>query len=410
MQLDTTLTNPAMNVDPAYSCSNASVTSPLEQEVDCLTEALSFKYEELSLIREFCQRLDLGKKTSTICRLLLSELHGCIQATTLAIELDAADDGDRDDAYGAEAIELDQGAAELHLHGDEIEASRLRWIVDAAIRQRNRVQGIREQEDCKHEDSQSSTITIANHLCLDGELYNAIVVPIERGGQTLGRMIAIRWQNEDEFGTTEADLMRSTSMMLGIHLVNQRQYDEMQLMFEGTIQSLVSALDAKDAYTCGHSSRVAELAVRLAGRLGYDEESLQRIQMAGVLHDIGKIGVEDSVLRKPGKLTDDEFEQIKIHPVLGFEILKGIRPFRKILPAVRHHHESWDGSGYPDGLKGDAIPRDAQVLAVADAFDAMTSNRPYRDGMPIERVLKIFAEGRGTQWASDVVDELMLCY
>jgi len=143
--------------------------------------------------------------------------------------------------------------------------------------------------------------------------------------------------------------------------------------------------------------------------MGYAEESLQRIRMAGMLHDIGKIGIEDSVLRKPGKLTDDEFEQIKLHPVRGFEILKGIRPFRNILPAVRQHHEWWDGHGYPDGLKGEAIPRDAPVLAVADAFDAMTCNRPYRKGMPIERVPRILAEGRGTRWASDVVDELLLC-
>jgi putative nucleotidyltransferase with HDIG domain len=222
-------------------------------------------------------------------------------------------------------------------------------------------------------------------------------------------MIALRSIEGEEFGTVEADLMKSTAMILAVHLINQRQYDEMQQMFEGTIQSLVSALDAKDAYTCGHSTRVAELAVELAQRLEYCEDGVARIRMAGILHDIGKIGVDDSVLRKPGKLTDEEFEQIKQHPVLGYEILRGIRPFRKILPAVRHHHESWDGSGYPDGLAGEAIPRDAQVLAVADAFDAMTSDRPYRNGMPIEKVMGIFEGGRGTQWAADVVDVLLSC-
>jgi HD-GYP domain-containing protein (c-di-GMP phosphodiesterase class II) len=115
------------------------------------------------------------------------------------------------------------------------------------------------------------------------------------------------------------------------------------------------------------------------------------------------------VLRKPDVLTEKEFEQIKQHPVLGYEILRGIRPIRKILPAVRHHHESWDGTGYPDGLVGVQIPRDAQVLAVADAFDAMTSDRPYRNGMPLDKVIEIFQFGRGTQWASDVVDVLLSC-
>ena len=113
------------------------------------------------------------------------------------------------------------------------------------------------------------------------------------------------------------------------------------------------------------------------------------------------------MLRKPGRLTDEEFDQIKQHPVLGYEILKGIRQFRKILPSVRHHHESWDGSGYPDGLAGDEIPRDAQIMAVADAFDAMTSDRPYRSGMPLEKVISIFEGGRGSQWAADVVDVLL---
>jgi putative nucleotidyltransferase with HDIG domain len=236
-----------------------------------------------------------------------------------------------------------------------------------------------------------------------------VIVPIQRNMKLLGHMIAIRTAAHCEFGTVEADLMRSTMMMLAVHLINQRQYLEMQQMFEGTVRSLVSALDAKDTYTCGHSSRVAELAVELAGRLGYSEEELSTIRMAGILHDIGKIGVEDSVLRKPGKLTDEEFAQIKQHPVLGFEILKGIKPFRKILPAVRHHHEAWDGTGYPDGLAGECIPRDAQVIAVADAFDAMTSDRPYRPGMPVSKVVHIFREGRGRQWAADVVDVLMQC-
>jgi HD-GYP domain-containing protein (c-di-GMP phosphodiesterase class II) len=141
--------------------------------------------------------------------------------------------------------------------------------------------------------------------------------------------------------------------------------------------------------------------------LEYDEQRIANIRMAGILHDIGKIGVDDSVLRKPGKLTNEEFEQIKQHPVLGYEILKGIRRFRGILPGVRNHHESWDGSGYPDQMVGEEIPRDAQILAVADAFDAMTSDRPYRAGMSIERVINIFRDGRGKQWAPDVVDVLL---
>ncbi|TWU30996.1 Cyclic di-GMP phosphodiesterase response regulator RpfG [Novipirellula artificiosorum] len=374
-----------LTIDVASLGDGDEENTNLKSDVEHLSEALSIKFEELALIREFAERLELGEDIATTCRMLLQELAPCVQAATLAIELFADDEG----AWGDE----------IYVSAEPIEDERIRWVAAAAYRQRERLTG----------ESHENEITISNHLCLDGEVYNAIVVPIHRHHQRLGRMIAIRWVASGEFGTTEADLMRSTSMMLGVHLINQRQYAAMQQMFEGMIGSLVSALDAKDAYTCGHSSRVSELAVLLAKRLGYSDEDQQRIRMAGILHDIGKIGVEDSVLRKPGQLTEDEFAKIKRHPVLGYDILKGIRPFRRILPAVRHHHESWDGSGYPDGLKGEEIPRDAQVLAVADAFDAMTSSRPYRDGMPVQRVLDVFLKGRGTQWAKDVVDELLAC-
>ena len=249
---------------------------------------------------------------------------------------------------------------------------------------------------------------MVNDVELDsGKTLRVTIVPIQRGNNSLGQMIAIRSPDQREFGTIEAEMMLSTSMMLAIHILNQRQYQQMQSMFESMIQSLASALDAKDTYTCGHSNRVADLSVELASRLGYDDSALANIRMGGILHDIGKIGVDDCVLRKTTTLTDDEFEQIKRHPVLGYEILKGVDQFGGILPAVRHHHESWDGTGYPDGLAGESIPRDAQIVAVADAFDAMISDRPYRPGMPIERVTQILRDGRGTQWAADVVDVLL---
>ncbi len=359
----------------------------LESEVERLAQALSVKFEELTLIHQLSERLKLGEDSDEICESLLAELAPCIGAGALAIDLLA------DTEHQFEGM--------LFHRGEACDASLLRHVADhtlksAAKSSQGDVLGVRAAIVNKPDERAPAQV-------------RSVVVPIQRQSKCLGRMVAVRSLDDDEFGTVEADLMKSTSMMLAAHLINQRQYHEMQQMFEGTIQSLVSALDAKDTYTCGHSSRVAELGVELAQRLEFDEEGVSRIRMAGILHDVGKIGVDDSVLRKPGKLTDDEFEQIKQHPVLGFEILRGIRPFRKILPAVRHHHESWDGSGYPDGLVGELIPRDAQVLAVADAFDAMTSDRPYRDGMPLEKVIQIFEQGRGKQWAADVVDILLSC-
>jgi HAMP domain-containing protein len=168
--------------------------------------------------------------------------------------------------------------------------------------------------------------------------------------------------------------------------------------------TLAAALDARDPYTAGHSERVAKYAVEIGTLAGLSDYDLDLLRKTALLHDIGKIGVRDSVLLKDGKLTDEEFAQIKLHPVLGEGILRQIEPANAMapyLPGVRSHHERFDGRGYPDGLSGYDIPLFGRILAVADAFDAMTSDRPYRKGMSVERALSILDEGKGTQWDSE---------
>jgi HD-GYP domain-containing protein (c-di-GMP phosphodiesterase class II) len=145
------------------------------------------------------------------------------------------------------------------------------------------------------------------------------------------------------------------------------------------------------------------MAVRLAKELGCDSELLHTLYMAGLLHDIGKIGIDDAVLRKPGKLTEAEFEHIKQHPELGYRILADLEQLADVLPAVLHHHEQWDGRGYPFKLQGDQTPLIARILAVADAYDAMTSDRPYRPGMSVEKVDEIFKKGAAQQWDPEVI-------
>ncbi|WP_042167814.1 HD-GYP domain-containing protein [Paenibacillus gorillae] len=169
--------------------------------------------------------------------------------------------------------------------------------------------------------------------------------------------------------------------------------------------TLAAALDARDAYTAGHSERVARYSMQIGELAGWDEASLQILYRSALLHDIGKIGVRDAVLLKEGKLTDEEFDQIKQHPVLGEKILKQIEPadaMAELLPGIRSHHERYDGKGYPDGLSGEIIPLIGRVIAIADAYDAMTSDRPYRKGMSRERALSILEDGRGTQWDPDL--------
>jgi hypothetical protein len=187
------------------------------------------------------------------------------------------------------------------------------------------------------------------------------------------------------------------------HMVNglrEREQRNNQLL-QSYFMTLAAALDARDTYTAGHSTRVARFSVQIGRLDGWSDSQIDILHKTALLHDIGKIGVRDAVLLKEGRLTDEEFDQIKLHPVLGENILKQIEPadaMADLLPGVRSHHERYDGKGYPDGLAGQSIPLFGRAIAIADAFDAMTSDRPYRKGMSAERALSILEEGKGTQW------------
>lgn len=169
-----------------------------------------------------------------------------------------------------------------------------------------------------------------------------------------------------------------------------------------TIQALAAAVDAKDPYTQGHSQRVADYATALARHVGASQPELDLLHTTGTLHDVGKIGVPDAILKKPGRLDDEERAIMETHPVLGEVIVRKAPQLAATLPGVRHHHERWDGKGYPDGLAGEAIPLMARYLALADTFDAMTSDRPYRKGLSLEIALTEIRKGAGTQFDPDL--------
>ena len=172
-------------------------------------------------------------------------------------------------------------------------------------------------------------------------------------------------------------------------------------------EAFAKVIDMKDKYTNGHSSRVAKYTVMLAKELGCDDETVEKYYRIALLHDIGKVGVPAEVLNKPGKLTDEEFETIKSHTSMGYEALKDISIMPELAVGAQAHHERPDGRGYPNHLKGDEIPRVAQIIAVADCFDAMYSNRPYRNRMNFEKVVSIIKDVSGTQLTPDVVDAFL---
>jgi putative two-component system response regulator len=185
----------------------------------------------------------------------------------------------------------------------------------------------------------------------------------------------------------------------------QAQARRLETLFLAGVQSLAEALEVKDPYTRGHSVRVSRYAVAIAQRLDLDPELVRQIELGGHVHDIGKIGVRESVLNKPGPLTADEYEHIMTHPVLGWRILSPLLADAPIaLDVVRSHHEWFDGSGRPDGLAGESIPLAARIAAVADSLDAMTSGRPYRPGRTLESALQELARCAGTQFDARVVE------
>jgi diguanylate cyclase (GGDEF)-like protein/putative nucleotidyltransferase with HDIG domain len=170
------------------------------------------------------------------------------------------------------------------------------------------------------------------------------------------------------------------------------------------IYALAATLDAKDHYTYGHSKKVSDYAVALAEELGYVQDRVEIIRAAGLLHDIGKIGIPDSILNKEGPLTAEEWEPVKTHPKLGIEILKHVVDLAECLPAILHHHEHYDGNGYISGLKGENIPIEARILSIADAYDAITSPRPYHNQLPLQDALDELKRCAGTQFDPELVE------
>jgi putative nucleotidyltransferase with HDIG domain len=173
------------------------------------------------------------------------------------------------------------------------------------------------------------------------------------------------------------------------------------------VRGFALAVEAKDQYTHGHSENVMKYTVVLARQMGLSPQDVEQVKYAGLLHDIGKIGVSESILNKPGRLTDEEFEEIRKHPELGARIISDVPFLKSLVPLVRHHHEFYNGGGYPDGIDGENIPFGARVLSVADAFEAMTSDRPYRKSLPRTVATDILRKESGTQFDPLVVDAFL---
>ncbi|MDB5385548.1 MAG: hypothetical protein JWM11_1194, partial [Planctomycetaceae bacterium] len=369
-------------------------------------EQISFNFEELSYLRRLGEQIDLRDVSDPLTDLaerILGELRDLVKADGLGFLAAVTSDplsnpkklkvgnviawtGDRllDDSRCAQLVQLLRGIS------------------------RHELPVIQNQMGSLEEFASFSSI----HSCIQ--------VPVIHRGTCFGWLIGLNripWRLrstypsdcapagfcDDEFGTGEASLMNSAASTLAAHYRNSELFHEKELLLVGVVRALINAIDAKDSYTCGHSDRVAVIGKCIGVQMGLSSRECERLYMAGLLHDLGKIGIPDHVLCKPGKLTEEEFKIVQQHPTIGHSILNHLPQLQHVLPGVLHHHESVNGRGYPAGLREEQIPLFARILAVADSYDAMTSARPYRSAMPTEKAEQILAEGAGTQWDSEVV-------
>jgi putative nucleotidyltransferase with HDIG domain len=230
-----------------------------------------------------------------------------------------------------------------------------------------------------------------------------LCVPLVTDDRGLGMLVASDKLSGEEFWSRELKLMKVFALEAASAIRKAQLYEEIRALFIHTVEALATAVDAKDPYTYGHSRRVARFTVAICKEMGMGREEVRQAELAAILHDIGKIGIPESILQKPDRLTAEEMLKMREHPVKGAHILAHIVELQEVINWIKHHHEHYDGNGYPDGLAGDEIPLQARVMAVADAFDAMTSDRPYRRGMSPGEVIRIMDECAASQFDPHVL-------
>lgn len=230
-----------------------------------------------------------------------------------------------------------------------------------------------------------------------------MAVPLHARGKIIGVAEVLNKKGNRKFNKTDLEMFESLGNQIAIAIENAALYRELDELFLASIRAIVEAVDAKDPYTRGHSGRVVDYALIIGEALKLSKDELKKLEISAILHDVGKIGIPDRILGKPGKLTFEEFAYMKRHPVMGSSIIDPIPELRGLIPNILYHHERYDGNGYPKGLKGRDIPLYARIICVADSFDAITTDRPYRKRKSFRTALQELKRNSGTQFDEHLV-------
>ena len=377
---------------------NFQTSMRTEEQIETVGVELARVYEELVLLHRISTNMRVTESDTNFLQLACDSLTDIVLVEGIAVLLERVVEGERRlvVAAGSGLIDIDEamGAA---LHGR---------LTDELARGREALLDSEVDSPFRYDWPASVRNIIAVPLCAKDKAESDTA---RRGKGTvsiIGLMVAVNRVDKPDFDSTDVKLFTSVASGCAVFVENGRLFNDLKELFVGSLKALTNSIDAKDQYTRGHSERVALIsrwiAERVAEREPLEDEQVHKIYLAGLLHDIGKIGIDENVLRKNGKLSPEERACICRHPAIGAGILRGIKQMREIVPGVLCHHERVDGRGYPDGLKGDEIPLTGKIVGLADSFDAMTSRRTYRDAMSVEHALDEIRKGLGTQFDTNI--------
>ncbi len=377
---------------------NFQASTRADEQIEMVGTELAQTYEELVLLHKLSTNMRVTERDANFLQLACDSLTEIIPVEGIAILLEKKAEDGRQLAVAAGWGLIDIGeetAAILHSRLlEEIGCGR-EALLDSEV-----------DRPFKYDWPANIRNIMAVPLCGVDKAESRVADKTQDGTRMIGLMVATNRLGKPDFDSIDVKLFNSVAGSCAVFIENGRLFGDLKELFIGSLKALTSSIDAKDQYTRGHSERVAFISRWIAERLAesepIEEEQIHRIYLAGLLHDIGKIGVDESVLRKRGKLTDEEFDCIKKHPSIGAGILREIKQMRDIVPGVLCHHERLDGRGYPNGLVGDQMPLIGKIIGLADSFDAMTSKRIYREAMTVEQALAEIEKGLGTQFDEKV--------
>lgn len=348
--------------------------------IEQFSEKLTQSYEEVNLLYRLAQSLKCLSDPKQMMQITCDELLGVLPFTWVAI------------AFQEDPQVMNDLAGRVVSSGQTPDLPKR---FEAMLRRCVTRHG-REAWDRTWIDNNGSMARLAG--------AQVVAEPIHQNGQVVGALLAGgKTGPQTEVTSVEIKMMRASADFLGVFHDNGTAFAEQKTLFMGTLRALTASIDAKDQYTCGHSERVALLCRQLALATGMSKAEAETAHIAGLMHDVGKIGIPERVLGKAGRLNDEEFELVKQHSVIGHRILSDIPQLHGILDGVLHHHERYDGLGYPDGLAGKRIPLLGRIIAIADTFDAMSSNRSYRSALARPVVLDEIRLSAGTQLDPELV-------